>query len=251
MFLYILRAIGLGLSVAIAANLVTTIWLHRGLTHKAVTYSPSVTMVFRIINWITTGIRPREWVAVHRMHHLYTDTPKDPHSPKQLGWVRVLFTNVALYRRVAKDPKVVNERAREMKPDRLDHLFFDHANMGLAIGIGILVGITTLLGWGPWLGLTAAGFHAVLYLGLSGAVNSICHHFGRRPFKGTSATNVWWVAIFTSGEGYHNNHHAKETNPRLGNRWWQIDFGWYVIWTLSKLKLAKLRLHAVPRTMAA
>ena len=51
----------------------TTVWLHRTLSHRAVTVKAGVTWVFRVITWITTGLRPREWVAVHRLHHAHSD----------------------------------------------------------------------------------------------------------------------------------------------------------------------------------
>src|SRR6059058_3299908 len=85
------------------ANAVTTIYLHRALSHRALTLAPGVVGVARVLTWITTGIRPRQWVAVHRKHHAFTDVDGDPHSPVLLGYAKVQFGNVGLYRKVAKD----------------------------------------------------------------------------------------------------------------------------------------------------
>ncbi|MER3453100.1 MAG: acyl-CoA desaturase, partial [Acidimicrobiia bacterium] len=81
------------------AIVVTTVWLHRALSHRALAVHPAVTAVFRVVTWVTTGIRPRQWVAVHRRHHAFTDVPGDPHSPRLEGFARVQFANVMLYRR--------------------------------------------------------------------------------------------------------------------------------------------------------
>src|SRR5438270_9295722 len=103
----VLWAVLVGLAVTQLGILLTTVWLHRGLSHRALTVNGPLTMVFRVLIWMTTGIRPRQWVAVHRKHHAFTDVEGDPHSPLLQGFAKVQFGNVALYRRVAKDPLTV------------------------------------------------------------------------------------------------------------------------------------------------
>ncbi len=232
-------AIVVGFAVSQIANLATTVYLHRAAAHRAVRLQPPLTFAFRFIVWITVGIKPREWVAVHRKHHAFTDVEGDPHSPKLLGWVRVQFTNAALYRREARNPETVRRYAKDMPPDWWDRHVFDHALVGLAFGIGVLI---VLLG--PVWGLVAAAAHTAFYLLLGGAVNGIAHHFGRRPYE-NSAGNLGWVALLTSGEGWHNNHHAAPTSARLGHHWWEIDFGWWAISVFRAFGLAKVRLERV------
>src|SRR5258706_15132650 len=96
-----LAAVVAGLALAQLGTLITTVWLHRGLSHRAMTLAPGVTRVFRVGLWMMTGIRPRQWVAVHRRHHAHTDVEGDPHSPVLLGFAKVQFANAALYRRGA------------------------------------------------------------------------------------------------------------------------------------------------------
>ena len=120
-----------GFAVSQVANLATTVYLHRAAAHRAVRLRPPLTFAFRFITWITVGLKPREWVAVHRKHHAYTDVEGDPHSPKLLGWVRVQFTNAALYRREARNPETVRRYAKDMPPDWWDRHVFDHAFVGL------------------------------------------------------------------------------------------------------------------------
>jgi stearoyl-CoA desaturase (delta-9 desaturase) len=196
---------------------------------------PSVGWCFRALLWITTGIRAREWVAVHRKHHAFTDVEGDPHSPLLEGFAMVQFANVALYRKVAKDEKVVARYARDIPADRLDRLFFDHAVVGLGIGIAFLC---VVFGWK--VGLLAAGFHTVMYLLLNASINAIGHAFGSQPHENTSYNNQW-LAWLTSGEGLHNNHHAAPTSAKLARARGEIDPAWWVIRVLQKRGWATVR----------
>jgi stearoyl-CoA desaturase (delta-9 desaturase) len=229
-----------GFALTQVATMATTVFLHRSLAHRALTLHPAARLVFRALVWLTVGIKPREWAAVHRKHHAHTDTPEDPHSPAQLGWVRVQLTNAALYRRVARDGRTVGRYARDVPPDAWDRALFDRPFLGLGIGVALLA----LVLRSPWWGLYAAAFHAVAYLMLNAAVNAVGHHFGRRPHPG-SATNLQWLALLTSGEGLHNNHHAAPTSARLSLARGELDPGWWCIRALRRLGLARLR-HAEP-----
>src|SRR3954468_227418 len=135
----VLVAFAVGFVVSQIATFGTTVYLHRGLSHRALTMRPVVAWCFRASLWLTTGIRPREWVAVHRKHHAFTDVEGDPHSPKLLGWVTVQFGNVGLYRKVATDPAQVRKYARDLPADRWDRVLFDRSWLGLSIGVAILI----------------------------------------------------------------------------------------------------------------
>ncbi len=229
-----------GLLVTEAAILATTVYLHRGLAHRGLEVHPAAALPLRFFLWITTGMRPREWAAVHRKHHAATDTAEDPHSPIVHGFWRVQLANAALYRKVARDGVTVEKYGRDLPPDKWDKVLFDHAFLGLGIGIVLLC---LVLGWPT--GLLAAGVHTVAYLGLSGAINAVGHTKGTRPHE-NSATNGRFLAMFTAGEGLHNNHHAAPTSARFSFRRSELDPGWWAIRALSSVKLAKVR-HAEPR----
>lgn len=231
----IILALAIGFALTQVANVATTVYLHRTLAHRAMTLSPGVEWVMRITIWLLTGIRPRQWAAVHRKHHAFTDEEADPHSPARLGWLRVQLTNVVLYRRVARDRDQVAKYARDLPRTAIDRVLFDHALLGLGITTALLV---VGLGWAG--GLLAVGFHFVLYLGLSGAVNAIAHTFGRRPYE-NSATNLQWLAWLTAGEGLHNNHHAAPTSARFSLGRWQADPGWWFIRGLRRLGWVRIR----------
>lgn len=232
-----------GLLVAEIGILATTVYLHRGLTHKGLTVHPVLAFPLRVLLWVSTGMRPREWVAVHRRHHAAVDTELDPHSPAVVGFWRVQLANAALYRRVARDGVTTEKYAKDLQPDRLDRWFFDHAFLGLGIGITILIAV---FGWST--GLFAAAVHTVAYLGLSGAINAIGHTYGKRPAD-NSATNSRLLALITGGEGLHNNHHAAPTSARFSFKRGEVDPGWWIVRTCRALGLVKVR-HDEPKLAA-
>jgi len=231
----IFGAIVVGLLLAQLGLLVTTVYLHRSLSHRALLLSTGVRGVCRVLTWLLTGMQPRQWVAVHRKHHAFTDTERDPHSPIVLGFARVQFLNASLYRKVARDPATVARYARDLPPDRWDRWLFDRAFLGLGLGVGFLV---VLVGWE--LALVVAVVHASYYLLGGGAINAIGHKWGRRPFD-NRATNNQWLAWIVVGEGLHNNHHAAATSSRLSLTKGEFDPGWWCIRALVRLRWATLR----------
>jgi stearoyl-CoA desaturase (delta-9 desaturase) len=233
--LAIVAAVLIGLLTAQVSLLLTTVYLHRGLSHRALTLSRPVAEACRAVLWISTGVRQRQWVAVHRKHHAFTDETGDPHSPLLFGFLRVQFGNIFLYRRVARDPAMVARYARDIPADRWDRYLFDHALVGLGIGIATLI---YLLGWE--LGLIAATVHASTYLLGGGAINAVGHRWGQRPYPNL-ATNNQWLAWLVVGEGLHNNHHQASTSPRLSLSKGEFDPGWWAIRLLVSLRLATLR----------
>lgn len=231
--------------VTTLANTATTVYLHRTLSHKAMVLNPALAWIFRLIVWLTTGIKPKEWVAVHRKHHAYTDVDGDPHSPVLLGWKKVQMSNVGLYRQALVDSTIVEKYAKDLPDDVWDKKLFGHHKTGLGLGIAILI-----IAFGPVTGLLAAFIHANVYLAVNAGVNALGHHFGKRPYN-NEATNLQWLAFLTMGEGLHNNHHAAPSSARLSHKPSQIDPGWWVITVFQKMRLLTLRFDDVRLTPVA
>jgi len=212
----------------------TTIYLHRAATHRALVLHPAVAWMFRFSLWLTTGLSTREWVAVHRKHHAFTDQEGDPHSPYLMGFWSVQLGNVFHYLREAKNPDVLERYARDITDDWSERVLFRHGLLGLTIGTASLC---ALIGTGP--ALTAAGIHAFTYVFvLSSSINGLCHAVGYRNFENT-ATNLRFLALLTGGEGLHNNHHGYPRSPKFSFRTSEIDPAWPVIKLLIALNLAK------------
>lgn len=217
-----------------AAVFSTTIYLHRTVTHRSLILHPAVAWVFRLTLWLTTGMVTKEWVAVHRKHHAFTDEEGDPHSPYLEGFWAVQVGNVYYYIKEAKDPSVVQKYAKDVKDDVWDRCLFNYGAVGLLTGISLLCFV---LGF-KW-GLLAAAIHAVTYVFvLSSSINGLCHYAGYKNFDNT-ATNIRLLALVTGGEGLHNNHHGFPRSPKFSFKASEIDPAWLVIKLLTMLHLAQ------------
>jgi len=232
----------------------TTVYLHRYLAHGGIELRPEARAVARVLIWITTALKPRQWARVHRYHHAAVDTPDDPHSPTNFGGARrgawqVMWRNAPLYTAATRNDRLT-VKYRDLTADRWDRWFFDHGDAGLVVGIGLVCLATAALGhflvggwWGIALGvgvgIAASVLHGLLYVLAGGAINGFGHAGPERRPNGGHAMNMPFLAWFTAGEGWHRNHHAAENSPRLGcGR--QVDLGWLAIRGLQHLRLARI-----------
>jgi stearoyl-CoA desaturase (delta-9 desaturase) len=214
------------------AVIATSIYLHRGLAHRALVIHPVADVLFRTLLWVTTGQRRQEWVAVHRKHHTFTDRPGDPHSPRLLGFWRVQLLNAHYYAREARNPETLQRFAPDIPPDRWDRVLFSRGVAGPVIGVGLLCSI---LGVVP--GLIAGLGHAVLYvLVFAPLINGLGHWRGRQTFA-NSAYNWRLLAWVTGGEALHNNHHAYPRAPKFSARRLEFDPSWVAIRALALARL--------------
>ena len=215
-----------------AAVLATSIYLHRALAHRSVTIHPVASVLFRTVLWLTTGQCRRQWVAVHRKHHAFTDCEGDPHSPRLLGFWRVQLFNAYYYVLACRDRATIEKYAPDLAPDRLDRVLFSHGVVGLATGLSALCVLM-----GPRAGLLAGGLHAALYvMGLAPAINALGHWRGGQNYENT-ARNSAVLAWVTGGESLHNNHHANPRAPKFSVRSREFDPSWPVIRALAAVRL--------------
>lgn len=212
----------------------TTIYLHRTATHRALVLHPAVAFLFRFTLWLSTGITTKEWVAVHRKHHAFTDEAGDPHSPQLEGFWRIQLGNIYYYLRETRNAEVVEKYARDIKDDFWERWVFHYSSTGLVVGTaGLCAAI------GIWWGLLAASIHGLTYVFLlSSSINGLCHHRGYKNF-GNTATNLRLLALVTGGEGLHNNHHSNPRSPKFSVRRSEIDPAWPIVKLLARLRLAR------------
>jgi stearoyl-CoA desaturase (Delta-9 desaturase) len=212
------------------AAIATSVYLHRGLAHRALRFHPVADMCFRAQLWLTTGQNRREWVAVHRKHHKFTDREGDPHSPQLLGFWHVQLLNVYYYIREARNPKTIRTFAPDIAEDWWDRTVFSWGRIGLALGITSLCVVL-----GVWAGLVVALLHAFLYVCvLAPLINGLGHWRGAQNFANT-AYNSRLLAWVTGGESLHNNHHADPRAPKFSVRWFEFDPSWVVIRCLAAM----------------
>ena len=235
----VLGALIVAFGISQVSNLATTLYLHRSLTHRSITMKPWLESVFRFVLWVTVGIDRREWVAVHRKHHVFTDESADPHSPLQKGVLKVFLFNAGYYRREADQADTIATYGRDIAPDRMERALFSRGLLGPLLG---LLALCVFLG--PIMGVLAGGASAVFYIAQGGMVNSFAHHFGKRPHE-NSASNLRWLALLTGGEGMHNDHHEFPRSPLFGNSWW--DIGGKLATGMNRL--GWLRMHCSTRML--
>jgi stearoyl-CoA desaturase (delta-9 desaturase) len=221
------------LAILQVSVLFTTIYLHRAKTHRGLELNPVVGFLMHLQLSVFTGVIPRQWAAVHRKHHHFSDKQGDPHSPYIYGMWTVLFGNYFFYRKEAGNPATVRKYTPDWKNDLLDRI--PGLNWAVYGGLAIF-----MVMFGIWWGLVAWAMHAVLYLLLNSAVNSICHMLGYRNFD-NKATNLQSLALVTGGEGLHNNHHEYPTSARFSLRRGEIDLAWPVIRLLERFHLASVK----------
>jgi stearoyl-CoA desaturase (delta-9 desaturase) len=223
------------------AVLATSVYLHRALAHRSLAVHPAADLLFRIVLWLTTGQDRREWVAVHRKHHAFTDREGDPHSPQLRGFWHVQFLNAHYYMREARNPETIRRFAADIPEDRLDRAVFSWGWAGVGLGTTLLCLIL-----GLWPGLIAAAAHAVLYVFvISPLINGLGHWRGAQNFSNT-AYNSLVLAWLTGGESLHNNHHAHPGSPKFSIRRIEFDPSWVVILALAAVRLVVVTRKSIP-----
>ena len=214
-----------------------TLYLHRDQAHRAIDLHPALRHFFRFWIWSTSGMLTREWVAVHRKHHAFCETPDDPHSPKVYGLKRVLLEGAELYKEEAVKKETVEKFGRGAPNDWLEqNIYVRFPNAGI-----VTLVIADLLLFGvPGIIIIAIQL-AAMPVFAAGVINGLGHHSGYRNFEcDDAATNIVPWGLLIGGEELHNNHHAFPTSAKFSVRKWEFDIGWLYIRLLSALGLARV-----------
>lgn len=217
---------------------------HRLLTHRSFVCRP------RWLEYVLTAIGccaveggAIGWVSDHRCHHAHSDEEDDVHSPNRgFGWAHMFWW-------VTPDLATQHDRAYYARwaPDLLKdrvHVVLDRFSM--VFPFLLLVG---LYAWGEMPYLVWAGFvRTVAVLHSTWLINSATHMWGYKTYPTRDdSRNLWWVALVTYGEGWHNNHHAYPTSARHGMRWWEVDMTHWAILVMQFLGLAHSVKVVTPR----
>jgi len=218
----------------VATSLGIGVGYHRLLTHRGYKTPKWVEYFLTICATLALEGGPIFWVATHRIHHQHSDQDGDPHSPRDgkwwahVGWILV-------GKSMHHDTSTLARYVPDLAKDKF-HVWITkyHYVPMIVLGMVLLaIGGFPLVLWGIF-------FRTVFGLHSTWLVNSATHSWGTRRFATRDlSTNSWWVALFSWGEGWHNNHHAHPVSARHGLRWYEIDANWYAIWTMKKLGLAK------------
>ena len=218
-----------------------TAFYHRYFSHKSFKTSRLVQAVFAVIGATATQRGPIWWAAHHRHHHIHADSSEDSHSPRHgflhshLKWF-LMKKNFSTKANYVKDLK----RFPELNfIDRYDILFPVIFATGLFVLGGYLheyypelnTSAGQMLIWGYFIS-------TVLLSHVTYCINSLAHMFGFRTYATKDdSRNNFILAIFTLGEGWHNNHHCSPGSVKQGFKWWQLDMSYYVLFLMNKVGL--------------
>lgn len=207
---------------------------HRLHTHRGYKVPKAIEYFLAICGTLALEGGPIFWVAVHRIHHQFSDQEGDPHSPRDgkfwahMGWI--LFGEG-----LHSDTKIMSKYAPDLAKERFYVVLTEWHWVPLTV-VGLIllaVGGWSWVLWGVFL-RTTLGLHATWL------VNSATHLWGSRRFQTRDdSRNTWWVAALSFGEGWHNNHHAHPVSARHGLAWYEFDPTWMQIRALELLGIAK------------
>ena len=212
-----------------------TVYLHRFSAHRALELHPGLQHFFRFWLWLTTGMVTVEWTAIHRKHHVTTETEDDPHSPRIHGLRAILLRGTEFYRAGAT-ADTVDRYGKGTPEDWLERNVYSRF---LFTGI-VIVAVADIVLFGS-IGIVVFGVQMLwIPFFAAGVINGVGHFWGYRNFEcPDAATNIVPWGILIGGEELHNNHHTYPNSAKLSVRPWEIDLGWFWIRCFQLLGLAK------------
>lgn len=221
-----------------------TFFQHRYASHGAFKMSKGWEKVFFIISYITQGssyMSPRGYAIMHRYHHAYTDTEKDPHSPSYSSNVfSMMWRTRTFYQDIIKGRMKVEERFVKNLPEWPAFDRFANGTISRVLWVGLYILFFACFATSPWLWLlfpivvTMGAFHGAI-------VNWFAHKYGYINFRlKNTSMNLLFIDILMLGESYHNNHHKHPSAINFGRKWHELDPIYPVIRFLAWIRVIKL-----------
>ncbi len=221
-------------------------FLHRYASHQMYTVSKTWEKVFYFLTWFFQGssfLVPRAYAVMHRMHHVYSDTEKDPHSPHFFKDIYQMMMHTARIFNAFVTGKNVPEPqfTKDYLPvwDKLDRF----GDSKITRGLFIAGYITFYLIFAPsfwWFLLLPIHF----FIGpVQGAiVNWFGHKLGYRNYKiedHSRNTTPWGIILM--GELFQNNHHKQGDNANFARKWFEFDLTYLIMLLLNAVGIIKLK----------
>lgn len=221
-------------------------FLHRYAAHQAFTMSKVTERITFILTWICQGssyLSAYGYGIMHRIHHAYTDTEKDPHSPKYDENVfAMMWKTKNIYQDINKQRIKVDSKFIKNVPQwkKFDRIASSRISRIAWMGVYTLLFFWLVTAWWQWLLLPVlflmAPIHGVI-------INWFGHIYGYVNFKrNDTSKNLFKFDFLMMGEGYHNNHHHRSTQANFGGvRWHEIDITYQIIKILHKTRIIRLQ----------
>jgi stearoyl-CoA desaturase (Delta-9 desaturase) len=224
-----------------------TVIYHRALAHQSVVLSQrGMKLAGKLGPWIT-GIDPKAWVTMHRLHHTHSDTKLDPHSPVHQTVFGVALGQLRSYERILIRLSLGDSKYTALVEDLPFgvHFFYRkkiwwmpyliHALVGFGISFAFM---NPLPGLGYFAGMMSHPVQGWM-------VNALAHQYGTENFQnGDNSKNNAMVAFLVFGEGYQNNHHRYPRRANFAVKKGEIDFGYGLCLLAEKMGWLKIKPHA-------
>ena len=223
-----------------------TFFHHRYAAHKMFTMNKFWEKVCFILSYITQGssyLSPYAYGLLHRLHHAYTDTPNDPHSPKYDGNLfNMMWKTKGIYHEIFTGVATIPKKFYGNLPEWHSFDLFAHNWVSRVLFIiGYITFYVYFVPDGQWYWYLLLPFHFATGPIHGAIINWFAHVVGYRNYdlKDTSK-NMFPCDLLMLGESLHNNHH---NNPKanFGDKWYEFDPVYPVIWILNKIGIIKLR----------
>lgn len=201
---------------------------HRGLSHRSWAM-PKIFEYFGVL-CATIGMTGSaiSWVAIHRKHHRFTDTEKDPHSPSHKGFFFCQWLSMFVPVEIRYIPDLLKSPFYKFQ-----HNYY----FVIALAWGLLLYFID-----PFLVIAAFLAPAAILWNAGSFIVTLAHLWGRKTSEEKDQSkNNWLLALFIWGEGWHDNHHLDPESPRFSKYWWQWDPGYYIIWLVELISQAGKR----------
>jgi stearoyl-CoA desaturase (delta-9 desaturase) len=242
---HLLLAFGIFLLAYLLNIFFITVLYHRALTHESITLKPWVMRFLGVTGVWLTGLEPKAWACMHRLHHKYSDQDSDPHSPTKKGIWSVWYSQYSSYRKIVMGLKNKDSEYTHVVKDIPFDLSFINRNHDFSWLPYLLHTLTAfiLVYWGDsWL-LAIAYYLGIMSHPIQGwMVNALAHRYGSRRFNThDDSRNNWWVAFLVFGEGLQNNHHAHPSRANFSFAPKEIDLGYLMCVIAQKLGLATIK----------
>ena len=194
--------------------------LHRYFSHKSFEFKNNfLKYIFTLLAILSGRGSPLGWCYLHRKHHSYSDTEKDPHSPKYLGYKIFGFGHYTTQEEEPMQIFIVKDMMTK------EHLFIHKWYMAIILTFVIVFAyINIQLLYFVWI-------LPVFLVQLSqNNFNYFGHTSGYRNFETKdNSRNNKWLFPFILGEAWHNNHHSDPKNMSTTVRKFEIDpLGWFI-----------------------